>query len=192
MSRPVSGLSGCIESTRGTEPDQHPRKTSGSGISRVLPCGAGNCEGVPGISPGCRIIGGGVVGALGICCDGSVSICTARADPASEVSSTSNAAGGTCRCLSTPLFRCPDGDSSNPPLGLLVFVAEMGAHDTCFQVLKRAKVLDDVAASVIKEQFAIFGAPDSNNPFKIVSVFQQVIDSLGNATARDDRDFLAR
>jgi hypothetical protein len=75
---------------------------------------------------------------------------------------------------------------------LFVFVAEVCAHDTCLQVFKRAKVLNDVAAGVIEEQFAILRTPDSDNPFEIVAVFEQIIDGLGNATAWDDRDFWTR
>ena len=76
--------------------------------------------------------------------------------------------------------------------GLFVLVAEVGPHDTRLQVFKCPQVFDDVAASIIEEQFAILGAPDRDNPFKIVPVFKQIIDGLGNATAGDYRDFGAR
>jgi hypothetical protein len=72
---------------------------------------------------------------------------------------------------------------------LFVLVAEVGSHYACLQVFERAEVFDDVAAGIIKKQLTIFSAPDCDNPFKIVPVLKQIIDSLGNATAWDNRDF---
>src|SRR5580704_8193944 len=68
---------------------------------------------------------------------------------------------------------------------LFVFVAEMSAHDARLQVLQSAQILDDVAASVIEEQFPILGAADRNDPFEIVPIFQQIIDGLRNSATRN-------
>jgi hypothetical protein len=72
--------------------------------------------------------------------------------------------------------------------GLLVFVAEMRADNPCLQVLESPQVFDDIPAGVIEEEFAILGAPDRDNPFEIVAVFEQIIDGLGNAPTRNNRN----
>ena len=73
-----------------------------------------------------------------------------------------------------------------------VFVAEVRAHDTRFQIFQRAQVFDDIAAGIIKEQFAVLGASDRDDPFELIAILEQIIDGLSDATARDDGNFWAR
>src|SRR5207245_2872213 len=75
---------------------------------------------------------------------------------------------------------------------LFVFVAEMRADDPSLQIFQRAQVFDDIAAGVIEKKLTVLGAADRDNPFEVIAVFEQIVDSLGNATARDDRDFGTR
>src|SRR5258705_10501807 len=74
----------------------------------------------------------------------------------------------------------------------LVFVAEMRAHDTCFQIFKRAQVFDNIAAGIVEEQLAVLGAPDRDNPFELIAILEQIVDGLSDAAARDNRDLWAR
>src|SRR5215470_2921743 len=72
---------------------------------------------------------------------------------------------------------------------LLRLVAEVCARDPLLQVLERAEVFDDVAAGVVEEDLAVLVAPDRDQPFEIVAIFEEVVDRLADAAPRDDRDF---
>lgn len=82
--------------------------------------------------------------------------------------------------------------SSTTKRGLFVFVAEVGSYDARLQVFKRTQVLDDITPGIVEEQLAVLGPSDCNDPFKIVAVFKQIIDRLGNAPAGNNRDFWTR
>ena len=84
------------------------------------------------------------------------------------------------------------GKASSELFSSLVLVAEMRPHDARLEIFESAKILDDIAAGIIKEQLAIFGATDGNDPFQIVAVFKQVVNRLSNATTRDDSDSRSR
>jgi hypothetical protein len=64
---------------------------------------------------------------------------------------------------------------------LFVLVAEVGAHDSCLQIFKRAKVFDNIAAGVVEKKLAVLGAADGDDPLEIVPVFKEIVDGLGDA-----------
>jgi len=76
--------------------------------------------------------------------------------------------------------------------GLFVLVAEVRSNNPRFEVFERAQIFNDIAPGIVEKQLAIFGATDRDNPFQIVAIFKQVIDRLGHASARDDRNFRSR
>src|SRR6266436_2668689 len=46
----------------------------------------------------------------------------------------------------------------------------------------------DTGGDIVEKQLAVLGTANRDEPFEIVPVLKQIIDGLGNATARDDRD----
>jgi hypothetical protein len=63
----------------------------------------------------------------------------------------------------------------------------MGANNPRLQVLERAEVFHNVAASIVEEQLAALGASDRYDPFEIVAIFKQIVDRLSHTATGDYR-----
>ena len=68
----------------------------------------------------------------------------------------------------------------------------MSAHDARLEVLQRPKILDDIAAGVVEEQFSVLRPADRDYPFELIAILEQIIDGLSYAASRDDGDLWAR